>query len=480
MGTYREYQQDQGMLFPPRVGELIPEDDEVRAFSEIIDRLDIAPLTANYKVSGVSSGAPAHHARMMLKLLFWGYSHGFRSSRRLADFARFDVRGMWLCGEQTPRHTAIWDFRVRHGLETIEDIFVQILRVGADLGLRACGAWAIDGTRIRANAAKGAVASREQLEKELARLRDEIAAALREAEASDTADDRPDEDDEHRLPPDLRRKADRAQRIEDALRRMAEAGSDTGNATDPDAPTMQRTGDGAAPAYNAQATVDTGTQLIIAADVTTEHTDYGELLPQVDQALANTGETPSSVLADTGYASGPNFAGLADRGLLGFVPQRREEETHAGLFTRSWFDYDADADQFVCPDGRPLIYDRSERRYASGGDYSRRVYRSTGCGGCPLASACKKPSVKRRTLRVSEHEELQQQMRERLATEDGSKAYVKRKTSVEPTFGTIKSALGFRRFMRRGLTAIRSEWKLMCAAFNLLKLTRQIRKALQG
>ncbi len=439
MKNFRTYEQGQGSLFPPRVGELIPDRHRVRVFNDIIDRLDLRPLDANYKTSGVNSGAPAWHPAMLLKLLFRGYAHGIRASRQLAEFARFDVRAMWLCGEQRPKHAAIANFRTRHA-NSLAGVFVQILGVAAELGIDSCGHWAIDGTRVLANAGRKAIADGERLEAERDRLQDEIDAALREAAVADRADatlfdddDDPDSDDDNNgydLPPELRRKQDRVDRIEAALRRLRETKSRTANATDPDAPTMARTDLGvAAPAFNAQLTVDVGSGLIVACDVTDRHTDSGQLLPQLDQAIANTGGKPAAVLADTGYASGPGFAGLVER-------------------------------------------DRKERQYTEAGSCSRTVYRCTDCAECPLAAACKRSNVKRRTLRVSEHEPLQESMRARMATKDGKAAYVKRKSSVEPAFGTLKSARGFRRFLLRGRASATAEWCLVCSAFNVTRLVR--------
>lgn len=470
MNAFRDYQQDQAFLFPPRIGELVPEDEPVRLLSEAVDLLDIAPLMQR-EPQRSNAGAPAFHPRMMLKLLFFGYSHGVLSSRQLARFAQFDVRGIWLCGGQQPRHTAICDFRARHGHETIRALFVDILRICAEAGLAGCGTWAIDGTRVRANAGRGAVAQRETLQAELERVEQQIATALRDAEAADR-----DDDDPAPLPPGLRRRADRARRLRAAIANLDARESQTANATDPDAPTMQRTGAGAAPAYNAQATVDVATQLIVAAEVSVAQTDHAELLPQLEQATRNVGAPPRAVLADAGYSNGPNLAALEELDVPALIAHQREPET-TRYFARSSFDRDEASDSYTCPAGRRLDYDRSEQRPSASGSYTRRVYRSADCGDCALSPACKDARTARRTLCVSEHDARLQAMRAKMASDNGRATYAQRKSSIEPAFGVIKSVLGLRQFTRRGLSAVRAEWLLICCAFNLRKwIARQTRE----
>lgn len=241
---------------------------------------------------------------------------------------------------------------------------------------------------------------------------------------------------------------------------------------------MQRTEFGAAPAYSAQATVDVATQLIVAADVTVAQTDHASLLPQIEQAQRNTGTTPTAVLADAGYSNGPNLAALQASSLDAFVAQQREPAR--AEFPRSRFTRHDVSDTYTCPAGRELRFERREQRPSASGPYSRRVYRCVDCSECALAAACKDPRTARRSLRVSEHDALHQAMRARCASEEGRRAYAQRKSSIEPVFGTIKSALGVRRFMRRGLPAVCAEWTLICSAFNLRKLASAIRRARQA
>jgi len=269
------------------------------------------------------------------------------------------------------------------------------------------GTWATDGTRVLANAGKGSVANRDQLERELARLRSEIDAAIDAAEAADAEEDRTghdDDDDTGALPEGLKTKADRAARVQAAIDRIDATNTTTSNATDPDAPTMQRTSvRGAAPAYNAQATVSAASGLIVAADVCTDQTDYGQLLPLLDEGIANTVARPDAILADAGYASGPNFAGLAARGIVGYVSQRTprgrrstprsdaSDATIAPPFSLDEFAYDADRDEYRCPANRVLSTHRRERRETKSGCYDRLVYRSSDCSACDLAVRCKPP-----------------------------------------------------------------------------------------
>jgi hypothetical protein len=184
------------------------------------------------------------------------------------------------------------------------------------------------------------------------------------------------------------------------------------NFTDPDSRIM-KTPDGFQQCYNAQAAVDAQSQVIVAQEVSAAPPDVQRLVPMLAQIVALNGEAPEELSADAGYASEANFAALAEAKVTAYIALRRYHHDEP-------------------PDADPG----------------------------PLRSSGRWPQ--------------RQAMRERLATNDGKARYKLRKQTVEPVFGQIKAARGFRQFLRRGLEAVQSEWAMLCTVHNLLKLQQAL------
>jgi transposase len=460
--VFKPHVQDQGELFPPRLGELIPDDDLCRVVSEVVDRLDLSAFAGNYSVLGQNAYSP----RTMLKLLFFGYAQGVRASRGIEDKVQFDVRYRWLAGEDRPAKSAIADFRNRN-LEQIEELFVQVVMLCRKLGMIRFGHWSIDGTKLKANAGKNALRKAQSIEQELAELRALIRQALADAAAADAQD----EDDDPPLPPLIRRKQERQQRLEQALKSLRDNPErKRANTTDPDAPLMKRKGGGYEPSYNPQLTVDVDSQVVLAADVCTDQTDYRQLAPQLDQAAANVGGKPARASADTGYASGDNLAAVEQRGIEGYIPPREETRKQPDAFRREDFRYEPERDCYICPAGREMPYLQTKIRTTATGSHKSRKYLCHQCAGCELAPRCLTKGTTTRSFEVSEHEPLYEAMRRRLSTPQGKAIYARRKQSVEPVIGVAKWVMGFRSFLLRGEKKARSEWRMALTAFNIRKI----------
>jgi hypothetical protein len=286
---------------------------------------------------------------------------------------------------------------------------------------------AIDGTRMKANASKHKAMSYGRMVEKDAALQQEIAELLRRAEQVDR-----DEDAQHgpdrrgdELPAELARRESRRQKIREAKAALeaeareqaTRAGKDPTQApppptaqrnfTDPESK-IQKTADGFIQGYNAQAAVDATAQVIVAQDVTPMAADVGHLLPLVTAIGRTLRQRPREVLADAGYCSDDNLKALEDKGIAAYIATGRQ--TH-------------DERLRPAPRGRPPTGLTRRERMA-------------------------------RTLR----------------TTVGRAIYARRKAIVEPVFGQIKHARGFRQFLRRGQQAVRDEWALLCTAHNILKL----------
>ena len=428
--TFRPYDQDSLLFMPPSVRDWVEPDGLAAFISDLVDTLDLAPFLAAHDDP---RGMPPYHPRLMLKVLLYGYATGVRSSRRIEERLRSDVDFMFLAGQARPDYKTISEFRRRH-LAAFEALFLEVLALCQRAGLVKLGRVALDGTKIAANASKHKAMSYGRMVEREAELAAQVAAILREAEATDAAEDKLYGDargDE--LPPELRTREGRLRKIREAKAALErEAREATGdpdavpqaktqrNFTDPESKIMRSRTEGWVQAYNAGAVVDETAQVIVAATLSADPTDSRSLPELVDAIQANTGRRPRRVLADAGYAGNENIDHLAAAGIDGYIATRRDRHG-------------------VAPSPSP------RGRIPSGLTPTQRMAR-------------------------------------KLSTKAGHAHYARRKAIVEPVFGQIKEAGGFRRFSLRGLGSVTGEWQLVCAVHNIGKLFRSGRagKVLPG
>ena len=418
--TFRPYDQDTLLLMPPSVRDWVDPDGLPAFISDLVDHLDMAPFMAAHDEP---RGMPPYHPVMMLKVLLYGYATGVRSSRKLEERLGSDVGFMYLAGQTRPDHKTISEFRRRH-LDAFHALFLDILLLCRQAGLVKLGRVALDGTKVKASASKHKAMSYGRMPEREAALEAEVRRILDEAEATDRAEDelygdaRGDE-----LPEALRTREGRLRAIREARAALeAEAKERSGdpdavpepkaqrNFTDPDSRIMHSRPDGFIYGYDAQAVVDEAHQVIVATELTADATDTGSLPDLVDQVEANTGQRPRHFLADAGYQSDENLEHLASKEIDAYVAVRRDRHSAAPP---------------PPPRGR-IPRDLSPR----------------------------------------------ERMARKLRTKKGRAHYGRRKVIVEPVFGQIKEATGFRRFSLRGLPKVTAEWHLVCAVHDLRKLFR--------
>jgi len=342
---FLDYDPDQSLLFPPSPREWLPENHLAWFVSDAVEALDLRELFRSYRPGG--KGNLAYHPKLLLKLLIYGYSIGVFSSRKIAKQIEENVAFRVLAAGQFPNHRTICRFREHH-IEQFSELFAQIVQMAKEAGLVKLGTIAIDGTKVNANASKHKAMSYERMKEEEKRLRDEIRKIAAIAAGQDAAEDAefgPDfRGDE--LPEELRRRETRRAAIRAAKKRLEERKAqeaaakqpespvdreqarpdpkDQENFTDPDSRIMKASSGAFEQAYNAQISVDSAKQIIVATGVTQSAADAKQLIPMVDETMAITEEKPGKVLADAGYRSEENFRQLENRQIEGFVPLARE------------------------------------------------------------------------------------------------------------------------------------------------------------
>ena len=239
------------------------------------------------------------------------------------------------------------------------------------------------------------------------------------------------------------------------------------NPVDPDA-RVQKTADGNRLGYNAQAVADEAGGLIVGIDVVNEETDYHQLAPMLKEAADTLGgRSAEENLADAGYDCGEQIAAAREAGHEFMLPMAAEKggEFHAGNFKR-----DAESDVLICPMGRRLKF--AWEKESKNGAYKLRVYRCV-CGlECERAAECTKDKHGRTVEIPPWHEKIQAQIEKQ--KDPGKRCKLKRRGRIiELVFAQIKEHFGFRRFTVHGLENVKTQWSLVCTAFNLKKLYKQ-------
>jgi transposase len=354
---FHPYEPEQALLLPPSLGDWLPAGHLAHFVSDSVEQLDLTAWYARYAQREDGRGQLAYEPRLMVKLLIYAYAVGIFSSRKIAQALEDLVPLRYLAAGNRPSHRTLARFREMHCAE-FQALFVQVVRIARAAGMVAMGMLAIDGSRVNANASKHKAMSYGRMQAADAQLTREIAAITERARGVDAAEDAevgPDfRGDE--LPAELQRRDTRRAKIREAMARLeaeqaaadAASGRGTGrtkklkrpngtppdaaqrNFTDPESRLMKTARGNFEQCYNAQVVVDAAQQIIVAAAVTTNAADVGQLVPLTAQAEANVGARAATMLADAGYKSEANFAALEAQGLDAYVSLGKGEAQRAG------------------------------------------------------------------------------------------------------------------------------------------------------
>jgi len=431
---FRPYLPDQDFLLPPSLRDWLPESHLAYFVSDVVDQLDLKAIYAKY--GDEERGQPPYHPKMMTKVLLYAYCVGVFSSRKIQRRIREDIAFRMLAAGNEPDFRTIADFRKIH-LEALQGFFDQVLKIALETGTMKLGRVALDGSKVRANASKHKAMSYGRVQEEEQRLKGLVKEMLQRAEAEDAEEDARYEDraDDADLPTELQRHESRLERIREAkkaieqrarekavaegaspqeARQAKPAEKDQYNFTDPQSRIM-RGADGFVQAYNTQLAVESDFQLIVGQAVTQDTNDKQQVEPMVETIEQQSGQRPEELLADTGYCSEQNLEYLESAA----EPKKKIE-----------------------------AYVATERQKH---------------GEEPKTSP---------QGRLSKNATRVDRMRRKLQTKAGKAVYAARKGIVEPVFGQIKQARGFRQFLLRGLKKVQGEWALVCLTHNILKLYR--------
>jgi len=446
MSCFRSIDRTTDFLLPPSIQEWLPEAHLARYVVEVVEQLDLSALERAY----TGRGYDAYHPAMLLSLLIYGYATGTFSRRQIERATHDSLAFRYIACTLHPDHDTLAHFRRRFGAK-FESVFVQVLQVAQTNRLSQFGTVSLDGTKIHAHASKHSALSHGHAEKIEAQLKAEVAELLQQADAADrsglpTGMNLPDElaRRETRLAAIAaaknsiearaqerfaREQAEHEAKLRARQARAATTGKkprgkepkppqpgprpeDQVNLTDDDSRIMPLAGGGFEQCYNAQALVDTDTLLVVAARITQAPNDKEQLQPMLAaiQALPDGRNPPDPLIADNGFCSEANVIACHKAGIEPLIALARD--TH---------------------------HPHWRERFS---EPAPRVGQTT-----PLET-----------------------MAHTLQTRVGKARYALRKQTVEPVFGIIKSAMGFRQFLLRGLEHVTHEWTLVCLAWNLKRM----------
>jgi len=445
MKAFKASNRNQPFLLPPSIQDWLPQEHLARFIVETVEQLDLSKIESQYNGKGKDAYAPT----VMLSLLFYGYATGVFSSRKIERATYDSVAFRFISANTHPDHDTIANFRKRF-LPELTDLFVQILSIAQEMGILKVGKVSLDGTKVKANASKHKALSYAHATKLQKQLEDEVQILLEKAKKADNTED----NDGMNIPDEIARREDRLevikaaketiekraqerykqefQEYEDKMKKRKAKEKLTGkkiggkkpqapkskepkptdqvNLTDEESRIMPISGGGYMQAYNAQASVEHNSRLIVHQHLTQNVNDKRELQPTLQWFKENPTLKPNAMLADAGYFSDENVKLCEDENITSYISFGKEQHNQ------------------------------------------------------PLEDRFTEPE------KLPDNPTLIEKMKHRLQTKEGKEIYAQRKSMIEPIFGVIKHVMGFRQFMLRGFKKSKGEWNLICIAYNLKRL----------
>ena len=294
MEKFKPINNDQLFLLPPSVEDFVSENHLARVIKEVVETIDVRTIETRYSHLGQKS----YHPHLLLKLLFYGYSIGIRSGRKIAAACESDTAFMYLANMYRPDFRTINDFR-KDNIEFVQTAFVHIVQLCKGLGMCKAGLLIIDSTKLKANASADKSKTKEQYEQWLERIESDVKGMLQEAEQTDS-----DEDKQHgnnrgdELPDELRSKQKLKDKIQQALQSIKKD-KERINLTDNEAKFMK--GNGTIDIHYSCQTAVTEDGIIVNAYTTNQCSDRTQTVQVAAEAESISGQTYSAVRSVPNY-----------------------------------------------------------------------------------------------------------------------------------------------------------------------------------
>lgn len=508
---YKPYISNETQLFPPNLGDFIPQDAPARLISDIVDIMDLKELHESYSKS--PDGQPPYHPAMLLKVVLFGYMYNIFSTRGLESAMRRDAHLIWLSSYQFPDHTTISRFKTRC-LPHIKAIFSRLVRILAERGeIELAEDLYIDGTTIRSRAARRRIRWRSNAERFSASaeadIQDGVKALLEQVENGDCMEDSNaghvtyTKEEAREIADRIERRAQKdglkvrskisavrnaCDRKEAHDRTLEQCAGRCGVApTDPDCGIMHAKEDGyegpATPNYNVQ--IATQNRYVTNYGAYDTSDDKSVAIDFVDTCVEENGVRPSAVVEDAGYGCEEVYVGLEKRRIKAIVkyPNYDVESTRrpvrAGQYDKFGFRLSPDESSLICPAGHPMRVIRTEEAYTRSGFRSDVTHLGCDyCTGCPFIDRCQLQKNKDKTIgRKLGNLREERKAKIWLDLPANQEKLKRRSLEPEPVFGQLKYNHGYTRFRHFGKAKVTMDLGFVFMAMNILKLHKNIQKS---
>lgn len=459
--AYLNGNREQMMLLPQSIEDYVGSGDPVRAYDAFVEALDFN--RCGIIIDSRKVGNPGYNPKAMLKLLLYGYSYGFRSSRKLERAVYHNLSFIWLMGDLKPDHKTIAEFR-RKNKTSIAKVLRQCARLCIDLDLIEGNTLFVDGSKVRANAGIKHTWTKKRCEKSLQKIDVRIEALLSECENVDRH--------EQELPSvvtmreELRDKRVLKSKVENILEKLEEEGKLSVNTTDGEC-TNVKGRQGTHAGYNVQSVVDEKHGLIVNTDVVSESNDRNQFAGQIGQSNDTLGKKCSVACADAGYDNTDELKSLDDQGIKVIVPQQKHTSNKKDTsFDKDKFQYDTEKDCYICPEDHVLSYRtvdivRRSKTY--------QITDSSLCINCQNFNVCTTGKRGRRVSRLI-NEEVRERLKSQYEEPESQEIYKLRQQKAEIPFGHIKRNLKVNAFLMRGRDGAKAEMSLLGTCFNMARM----------
>lgn len=449
-------------LLPECLEDFIADDNPVRVVDAFIGELDMVALGFE-GATPATTGRPAYHPAVMMKVYLYGYLNRIQSSRRLERECQRNVELMWLTGKLCPDFKTIADFR-RDNSAGIRNVCRRFVVLCRDLKLFSQALVAIDGSKFKAVNSRDCNFTNGKIDKRQEQIDESIQRYLSALETADRTQPVELEAKTARLTDKIARLRQQMRELDAIKEQLKTQPEGQISRTDPDARSMATSARGSGMvAYNVQVAVDAKHHLIVAHEVTNAGSDRTQLSPMAQAAREAMGKKRLRALADRGYFSGNQIKACADVGIAVVLPKPTTSNAKAdGRFDKADFTYIKKDDEYECPAGQRATF----RMVTEERVMMLRRYWSSACPKCPLKAQCT-PSGYRRITRW-EHEEVLEAVQRRL--EQSPESMMIRRRTVEHVFGTLKSWMGYTHFLTRRLRHVGAEMSLSVLAYNFKRV----------
>lgn len=462
MSRYIEGENRNQMSMEPLcLDEMIGEENAVRAIEVIVDSMRIKEMGFVYSETAVTGRKPFDPADMF-KLYAYSYYNGIRSSRKIERECYRNIEVMWLMGELKPDHKTIANFR-KDNKQATKAAFRRFTVICDELGLISKEIVGVDGSKFRASNGRTRYHSKGKIAEKLKHYGESAEKYMNLLEQSDNAEKEKQAKQYSRkeLEEKLGKIQKRVQELESWSERVEAEG--TIYLTDADSRLMKTHNGGGDISHNVQIAVEAKNHFVVAADVTSDAVDYGQLHNIASHAKEELGVEELTAIADKGFYSGAEFAKCIDDGIQPVSPRPDKGGSQEKGYTKGYFEYDKESDAYICPQGQVLGQPK-QRKADRKGD---RYYNAAACAQCQHKEHCC-PKTKHRTIIRDEFDDYSEAVDK--YTKEHPEIFAKRKELVEHPFGTVKRELGFTYFLTRGTENVRTESLLHFLAYNMKRL----------